>query len=115
MTPEAMREIRIRLDGITRGQWVNGKNGIVYGEHKPICRTYQTNECEVNCEFIAHAPADIRALLDALAERDALLVILIGVLHAYGDCSEGCTCGDGWTHDLAREALKKIDDMKEAK
>lgn len=26
-------------------------------------------------------------------------------LRSYASCSDGCTCGDGWSHDVAREAL----------
>lgn len=26
-------------------------------------------------------------------------------LEHYAKCSDGCTCGDGWSHDTAREAL----------
>lgn len=28
-------------------------------------------------------------------------------LRVYAECGDGCTCGDGWGHGPAREALKK--------
>lgn len=29
-------------------------------------------------------------------------------LKVYAQCSDGCTCGDGWDHSAAKEALEKI-------
>jgi len=29
-------------------------------------------------------------------------------LEAYCDCSDGCSCGDGWGHSPSREALEYI-------
>ena len=34
-------------------------------------------------------------------ERDRLR----DALQAYAECSDGCTCGDGWSHDAAQAAL----------
>ena len=28
-----------------------------------------------------------------------------GVLEGYAQCSDGCSCGDGWSHEPAIEAL----------
>ena len=27
-------------------------------------------------------------------------------LQVYASCSDGCTCGDGWNHDTAKQALE---------
>ncbi len=48
-------------------------------------------------------------LRDADAEKYAAIVARVQVLEealkTYATCSDGCTCGDGWSHDLARWAL----------
>jgi hypothetical protein len=60
---------------------------------------------------------DILDELDSLAKiydnpikcsaRDSAIEIrkLREALRSYATCSDGCTCGDGWSHDAAREAL----------
>ena len=37
------------------------------------------------------------------------LEIARDALEDYASCSDGCTCGDGWSHDSAKEALAAID------
>jgi len=32
---------------------------------------------------------------------------LRAALESYAECSDGCTCGDGWDHKTAQEALKE--------
>lgn len=39
--------------------------------------------------------------------RAAALPELVEALRGYAACRDGCTCGDGWSHEPAREALKK--------
>jgi hypothetical protein len=47
--------------------------------------------------------ADHNQVLDALrAENERLR----DALRSYAECSDGCTCGDGWSHDEAVAALK---------
>ena len=33
--------------------------------------------------------------------------VLREALRAYSECCDGCTCGDGWDHDIAIEALSQ--------
>lgn len=34
------------------------------------------------------------------------------VLKHYATCSDGCTCGDGWSHEMAKEALALMEEGK---
>jgi len=40
--------------------------------------------------------------------------ILQDTLEGYAQCYDGCTCGDGWSHDGAIEALKKVKEIENA-
>ena len=33
--------------------------------------------------------------------------VLREALGSYAECCDGCTCGDGWSHDIAIEALEQ--------
>ena len=47
----------------------------------------------------------------AMAQRNALQAIqaeAVEVLEEYATCSDGCTCGDGWSHDSAKALLAKL-------
>ena len=33
--------------------------------------------------------------------------VLRAALGSYAECCDGCTCGDGWSHDIAIEALEQ--------
>ena len=33
--------------------------------------------------------------------------VLREALGSYAECCDGCTCGDGWNHDIAIEALEQ--------
>lgn len=33
--------------------------------------------------------------------------VLREALGSYAECCDGCTCGDGWSHDIAIEALER--------
>ena len=37
-----------------------------------------------------------------------LLAPIMDALEHYAVCGDGCTCGDGWNHDVAREALAQL-------
>ncbi len=40
-------------------------------------------------------------------EMKAKIVWLREALEYYASCSDGCTCGDGWNHTVAIDALSK--------
>lgn len=150
MTPEAKREIRSRLDGITKGTWEADPEEysmfVIAPAAGMICemRGHGGNlPVRANQKFIAHAPADIRALLDALeflqseadenariigmsgelelalrtkvAERDALLDEFreLGHRESCGYCPDHGD--DGCNCDTRCSLCKKIDALKEAK
>ena len=46
-------------------------------------------QCEANARLIAAAPD------------------LLEALEGYAECSDGCTCGDGWSHEPARAVIAK--------
>lgn len=77
-------EIRARLDIASPGPWTavtDGDSGDMYvkiaadGEHDVYVGNMEgaCGTCCANHELIAHAPADIKALLDELDRRDAAL------------------------------------------
>lgn len=41
----------------------------------------------------------------------AMLKAAIEGLRAYAGCCDGCTCGDGWSHDAARETLAHLNTL----
>ena len=42
--------------------------------------------------------------IDTLREQ---VKVLRSALGSYAECCDGCTCGDGWSHDIAIEALEQ--------
>lgn len=119
MTPEAMREIRDRLDGITC-PLCKGTRIIKSSSFVDSSKTVEKS-CRM-CNGKGTLPAcaedlvsDIRALLDAVAERDALLDILREV-HA-SDPNHTCIAtydiGGGNIIDHRCSLCKKIDALKE--
>ena len=53
-------------------------------------------------------------LTDLVAEQEETISslreqvkVLREALMAYSECCDGCTCGDGWDHDIAIEALEQ--------
>lgn len=109
MTPEAMREIRERLDGIT--------NGHIRSESDKTVADVRYKSGDADGPFIAHAPADIRVLLDAVADRDALLAELRNG-HQARDHSSCRFIEEGIKSppfDNRCSLCKKIDALKEGK
>ena len=54
----------------------------------------------------------VAAIIDRhlAAERKEVREVLgevIAALRSYAACSDGCTCGDGWDHNIACEALPR--------
>lgn len=47
-------------------------------------------------------PPLVEALHAELEKAKAENARLAAALEHYATCSDGCTCGDGWSHDLAR-------------
>lgn len=41
----------------------------------------------------------------------AMLKAAIEGLRAYAGCCDGCTCGDGWSHDAAMETLAHLNTL----
>jgi hypothetical protein len=68
--------IRRRLAGATPGEWArHGADVYVAGEVEPLVRGRDGSaalraQADLDAEFIAHAPGDIAALLDALGEKE---------------------------------------------
>ena len=83
----------------------------------PVAREHyrEAAEGDVNLPQIAdpknsaacHA-ARLCIVLDDFDEITAKLVTAIRALEAYAECGDGCTCGDGWSHEPAKDALRKI-------
>ncbi len=69
------------------GEWGDGKD-MVYGE---------VPEEQVNAN--ATLMADSKRLAGAVVE-------LRNALEGYAHCGDGCTCGDGWSHEGAKIALE---------
>lgn len=75
MTPDPYADIEARLAAATPGEWAlyryaNGTGRIHVGESTLVADTYQAEDREL----IAHAPADLRRLLDRVLELEALRV-----------------------------------------
>jgi len=67
-------EIRARLEAATPGLWDAPGYGEVWGGDRLLVQTNSQHDDHLdNAILIAHAPADIRYLLDALQEADGLL------------------------------------------
>ena len=49
--------------------------------------------------------AHIADLQSQLAQRSDERDRLRKALQSYAECGDGCTCGDGWSHDIANAAL----------
>lgn len=48
-----------------------------------------------------------REFLHKLSEKEKECQRLREALQGYAECGDGCTCGDGWSHEPARAALAK--------
>lgn len=48
---------------------------------------------------------EIKKLAAANLELAAQVEFMREALRCYAECSDGCTCGDGWSHTAAQEAL----------
>lgn len=48
-----------------------------------------------------------RDLSKRLEKANEEIARLSEALRYYAECSDGCTCGDGWGHEIAIEALKE--------
>ncbi len=81
MTPDQLSAIRARLDAVTPGNWK--RFGVVVSTDLDLPQPLVVEACsedrtqaENDVEFIAHAPTDLRALLDEVerltAEREIL-------------------------------------------
>ena len=46
-------------------------------------------------------------VLGYVKELEGQIKVLREALRAYSECCDGCTCGDGWDHDIAIEALEQ--------
>jgi uncharacterized small protein (DUF1192 family) len=65
--------------------------------------------------ILALRPDDIATSTPAIAihlnsENNSLreeIARLRAALEDYAECGDGCTCGDGWDHKTAQEALKE--------
>lgn len=110
MTPERISEIeKLLVEGRADRAWYACPLDDRFANGSRTCGVYESWEHEFiadvddkpgskSAEFIADCPDIVRELLDALkVSQDAL--------RGYADCRDGCTCGDGWSHDAAREAL----------
>lgn len=79
---------KLEYDNNEEGQQFNcGPASISFPYNNPA----REAEAQANAQLIATAPEMYEAL------------------KAYAECSDGCTCGDGWGHEAAIEALRKAD------
>ena len=51
-------------------------------------------------EILSWANGELAALREQVK-------VLRSALGSYAECCDGCTCGDGWSHDIAIEALEQ--------
>lgn len=65
--------------------------------------------CRAPAVFEEQQRAKERAAFDALPALIAEVRRLREALKEYAGCGDGCTCGDGWSHDTAIEALEASD------
>ena len=64
-------------------------------------RHLHSDSCELS-RVGEEAPMSPKKELQALRDENARLR---EALKTYAECSDGCTCGDGWSHDPAQAAL----------
>jgi hypothetical protein len=67
-------------------------------EAKPDTELVHDDDCPFGKEHPGAIP---------LADLRKRVAVLEGALRHYAECSEGCTCGDGWSHDVAKMALSE--------
>lgn len=60
-------------------------------------------------QFIADA--EKHQQFDDIPTLCAMLKAAIEGLRAYAGCCDGCTCGDGWSHDAAMETLAHLNTL----
>lgn len=99
-----LARIRERLDAITPGQWTHRTDGdaayVNAGTIGVTCHIVDRGRNEGDAPFIAHAPEDVRLLLDvAEAARNVLDLCLTEVV-GYTECA-ACResyerCGEWW-------------------
>ena len=92
---EALREENRRLTAALR---TLSRYGPIMGSRDE----YRRGQTEV-LEYIHEISRE--ALQPATPTRDDTQR-LRDALQTYAECSDGCTCGDGWSHDAAIEALQ---------
>lgn len=65
------------------------------------------------CDLSKWQERDLRTLAQSLVakcrELQRQVEIAKEALSCYAACRDGCTCGDGWGHEAAVEALAKIE------
>jgi hypothetical protein len=70
-------------------------------------------KCRENEALLTAPPdRDDAAMRDGVrveATKDEKVKRLIEALRGYAECCDGCTCGDGWSHDAARSALAEVE------
>lgn len=71
-------------------------------------------EAAVLREQNKQARRSIDALCVSEKQLRQKLAIATEALESYAECGDGCTCGDGWDHIIAREALAKLNPDKPA-
>lgn len=57
--------------------------------------------------------AERELLMKRVAELEAQVEKARKGLERYAFCCDGCTCGDGWDHDAAQEALAALKEGKD--
>jgi hypothetical protein len=114
MTPEQIRATRKRLSLGSEGAWVKTGDW-VRADGVPVVECIHGNgeQAEADADLIAHAPTDLRALLDEVerltAERDKAFALGVRAMrHAAADAVDcpapECAC-EGHPHALAIRAL----------
>lgn len=73
----------------------------------------QYDFCDPQCNPMVERESGEYILHINLAEKSERIAVLSAenkqlreALESYAICSDGCTCGDGWDHKIAQEALR---------
>ncbi len=107
-----MNKLPLKYQGVTQGEWkvtskvdIDGPNGESLG----LCLWNGCRDERPNFQgpFVPLSVSQANATLMADSKRLAGAVVeLRNALEGYAHCGDGCTCGDGWSHEGAKIALE---------
>ena len=72
----------------------------------------QLAHAAANMDDLEHYMGMTGSLADHARQLERDRAECVETLEHYAACSDGCTCGDGWDHEQARETLARIREAK---